>query len=56
MDIEKNKGIKCNVTSCDYNRENNVCVAKEVDITCCGCKSANTCAQTECKTFRPKYF
>ncbi len=51
---EKVNGIKCNVSSCVYNRDERDCVAGKIDVTCCGCSEANCCAQTECKTFKAK--
>ncbi len=56
MEMEKVNGIKCNVSSCVYNRDERDCVAGKIDVTCCGCAEANCCAQTECKTFKAKNF
>lgn len=54
MENDKIYGIKCNVSSCVYNREDKECVAGKIDVANCGCTSANCCAQTECKTFKPR--
>ena len=47
-------GIKCGVSSCEYNKNDCECVAGKIDVCCCGCQDAECSAQTECKTFKPK--
>ncbi len=56
MEKDKVMGIKCNVSSCVYNRDNEDCVAGKIDVTTCGCSTPNCCAQTECKTFKPRVY
>ncbi len=55
MEKEKIYGIKCGVSSCEYNRDDRECVAGKIDVCCCGCQSPECSAQTECKTFKPKH-
>ncbi len=56
MENSKIAGIKCNVTSCIYNKDKEECVAGKIDVTNCGCTTPNCSAQTECKTFKPRVY
>ena len=55
MEKERIYGIKCGVSSCEYNRDDCECVAGKIDVCCCGCQNPECSAQTECKTFKPKH-
>ncbi len=55
MEKERINGIKCGVSSCEFNRNECECIAGKIDVCCCGCQSPECSAQTECKTFKPRH-
>ena len=45
------EGIKCNVESCYYHKQETYCTAKEIAV---GPRAAETSGETLCATFKPK--